>query len=154
MEEPKQGKWGLWYVDTVGFATKEEAQAYIARGGKHYSAPADSLPTSSEPKTILGYPKSQWIAAVVIGAFIFGAVMWARSGPKQQTQRVGREFASMQQCLKFIADDVGEKLNAISDKPGDISGKTVASGLFFRCETTLTGTRGPVLEGRWDRLKN
>lgn len=33
--EPEKGEYGLWYAGTVGFATKEQAQDYIDRGGKH-----------------------------------------------------------------------------------------------------------------------
>jgi hypothetical protein len=59
----------------------------------------------------------------------------------------------MMQCLEFIANDTGDRLNALSDKPGDVSGRTVRDKLFFRCEARATGTRGLILEGRWDRLK-
>lgn len=75
------------------------------------------------------------------------------AGCGERTQRVGREFSSMQECLSFISKDMGEALNPISDKPGDVSGKGRTSNRFFRCELTVTGTRGPVLQGRWDRPK-
>lgn len=71
----------------------------------------------------------------------------------KDTQRVGREFSSMSECLRFIEVDVGERLRVLSDKPGDISGKSDVNELFFRCEAKMTGTRGLVLEGRWDRLR-
>lgn len=32
MEEPKQGKWGLWYANGTGHATKEEALKSIQEG--------------------------------------------------------------------------------------------------------------------------
>lgn len=100
-----------------------------------------------------GYPRSRWIFALVLGAIIIGAALWFRSSPEQQTQRVGREFASMDECLAFIMSDIGDSLEFITDKPGDISGHSTKKRLFYRCELKVTGTRGPVLEGRWDRLK-
>lgn len=148
---PEQGERGLWYVGTVGFATKDQAQAYIDRGMKHYSTP--NTISKSGSKGLLGYPVSQWVLGLVLASLVISAALWFQADPGQQTHRVGREFASMAQCLKFIANDVGDQLNVISDKPGDVSGKTSTHGLFFRCEASATGTRGLVLDGRWDRLK-
>lgn len=76
------------------------------------------------------------------------------AGCGEKTQRVGREFSSMQECLDFIGVDVVDRLKILSDKPGDISGKSETKRLFFRCEARMTGTRGLVLEGRWDRPKD
>ncbi|KAA0910685.1 hypothetical protein [Pusillimonas sp. ANT_WB101] len=154
--EPEKGQYGLWYAGTVGFATKDEAQAYIDRGMKHndYSQEAErALPKPQKSDSIAGYPKGEWIAAIVVGLAILGGGYWFMYGSESKTHRVGREFVSMDQCLEFIANDTGDQLNVISDELGDVSGKTVLDGLFFRCEARTTGTRGLVLEGRWDRLK-
>lgn len=85
----------------------------------------------------------------------FGVIAFALvlAGCGQDKQRVGREFTSMRECLEFIEMDTREPLKIFTDKPGDISGKTAKNGLSFRCELMSTGTRGLVLEGRWDRLK-
>lgn len=89
----------------------------------------------------------RWVAAMCL------AVAVAVVGCGEPTQRVGRQFTSMQQCLDFIEKDMGEPLTVQTDKPGDVSGKGKVSGRFFRCELKMTGTQGPVLEGRWDRPK-
>lgn len=70
-----------------------------------------------------------------------------------KTQRVGREFSSMQECLDYIAMDTVDSLKILSDEPGDVSGRTERQRLYFRCEAKATGSRGLVLEGRWDRPK-
>lgn len=85
--------------------------------------------------------------------FIAAGVAFVIVGCEKSTQQVGREFASMQECLSFIEQDMGESLNHITDKPGNISGKGRVSGMNFRCELTVTGTRGHVLTGKWDRPK-
>lgn len=59
----------------------------------------------------------------------------------------------MKECLDFIALDTIDTLKILSDEPGDVSGLTERQRLFFRCEVKTTGTRGLVLEGRWDRPK-
>lgn len=59
----------------------------------------------------------------------------------------------MKECLEFIGKDTNDSLKVATDKPGDVSGRTVRDKLFFRCEARATGTRGVILEGRWDRLK-
>lgn len=88
--------------------------------------------------------KTLAVAAVVL-------VVGCSNGP--ETERVGRRFQTMAQCLDFIRQDTGDTLRVITDKPGDVSGKTSRDGLFFRCEARATGTEGIILEGRWDRLK-
>lgn len=71
----------------------------------------------------------------------------------ESTQRVGREFHSMQQCLAFIEQDVRESLVTQTDTLQNVSGKTAETGKFFRCELKETGSRGRFVEGRWDRAK-
>lgn len=102
-------------------------------------------------RSFLGYSIWSWAFAVILGAI---PVVWAVTRtPAPETQRVGREFTSMDECLTFIMSDIGDSLEFINDKPGDISGHSTKKKLFYRCELKITGTRGPVLEGRWDRLK-
>lgn len=81
------------------------------------------------------------------------AVLLASCSGGPEKERVGRRFQTMAQCLDFIRQDTGDHLQIVTDKPGDVSGKTVRDGLFFRCEARATGTEGIILEGRWDRLK-
>lgn len=152
--EPVKGKYGLWYAGTVGFATRKEAQAYIDNGGKHEFAPDKECAAATQKHaTWIGYPRSQWFMALFFAAVVMAVFAWLKPNPGPETKRVGREFTSMRQCLDFIANDLGEPLKAILDKPGDISGHSTKNKLFYRCELKITGTRGPVLEGRWDRLE-
>lgn len=41
--EPEQGKYGLWYVNNVGFATKEQALEYLRNGGSVFNAPPNAV---------------------------------------------------------------------------------------------------------------
>lgn len=131
MREPIKGDDGLWYVDGAGFTTRDSATQYlkVAQQGKRQMA---------------------WAIAPVALTLIFLGGWWWMASTKESS-RVGREFASMQQCLDFVESDMGEPLRVQVDKPGDVSGKGSQSGRFFRCEIQMTGTRGPVLQGRWDR---
>lgn len=75
--------------------------------------------------------------------------MLALAGCGESTKMVGREFRTMTECMEFVKGQVGP-LNIITDKPGDISGRQAGSKRFFRCETKVTGTRGILVEGRWE----
>lgn len=89
-------------------------------------------------------------------AFFLGAlcaVFLAGCSKSEDTVRVGREFLTMADCLHFIEEDLGEGLQVQTDEANNVSGKSSVNGLFFRCEAKSTGSRGVVLEGRWDRLK-
>lgn len=96
----------------------------------------------------------EWGIGAIIGAVIVGAAAWFRfgdSGP--QKHQVGTQFSSMSECLRFIERDMGEALDAITDKPGNVSGKSVETGRFFHCEFRVTGTKGPQLIGKWERFR-
>lgn len=86
-------------------------------------------------------------------AVVIMAVAVLVVGCAPEREKVGRKFQSMDECISFIRADLGESLKVVTDKPGDISGISEPSKLFFRCELMVTGTQGTFLEGRWDRLK-
>lgn len=67
----------------------------------------------------------------------------------ERTKTVGREFHTMAECMAFVNTQVGP-LKVITDTPRDISGRQVEGNRFFRCEKKVTGTRGILVEGRWD----
>lgn len=66
----------------------------------------------------------------------------------QKTQRLGRDFSSMDECMSFINSQIGP-LKPITDKLGHISGHGDQK-LFFICETQVTGSKGIYVQGRWD----
>lgn len=100
--------------------------------------------------------RSNWIVNLIslffVGLILFG--LHSCINRERDSTRVGRDFSSMDQCLDFIRADTGEALKIVTDKPGDVSGLTVPSKLFFRCELMNTGTKGIFLQGRWDRKKD
>ena len=79
---------------------------------------------------------------------LIGAIL-AVSACGESKKMVGREFRTMAECLQFVKDQVGP-LKVITDKPGDVSGQQLGSKRFFRCETKVTGSRGILVEGRWE----
>lgn len=91
-----------------------------------------------------------WAKAILVAAAL-AALSGCKRGP--ETKRVGREFHTTAECLDLVRADTKEQLQVITDKPGDVSGTTRQSKLFFRCETKVTGTKGVFVSGRWDRLK-
>lgn len=81
------------------------------------------------------------------GVMLIAAACMALTGCGEKTERLGREFSSMNECMTFIGTQIGP-LKVITDTPGDISGWGDQK-LFFRCEARMTGTRGLLVEGRW-----
>lgn len=111
-------------------------------------------PVAQPFKLSKALPGINWIFVVNLSAMslvLFGFYSCMNYKPDAEKQRVGREFSSMAECLEFIRSDTGEGLNVVNDKPGDVSGLTIPSKLFFRCEVMDTGTKGIFLQGRWDR---
>lgn len=85
---------------------------------------------------------------------LLAAVVLLGCGEKKpETVTVGREFHSMQECINFIETDLKDFTKPARDTPDLISGFTINDRLYFICEAKVTGTRGRVITGRWDRLK-
>lgn len=148
---PEQGERGLWYVGTVGFATKEQAQAYIDRGLKHFE-----IPEPDKSSALSGLMTQVLLGAVVMAITVIIA-WWAFSGIKSastaDTQTVRREFSSLNDCLSSIADDLGDRLELTIDEPGNVSGRSKRDRFLFGCKVRATGTRWLIIEGWWDRPK-
>lgn len=134
MGAPKKGEDGMWYVGDTSFMTEKSAAEYHAA-------------LKSGRRQIIGAA-----APVVFTVVVLVAGWWWLSRPSD-THLVGREFASMQDCLSFIEQDMGESLRVITDNPTKVAGKGGDSDLFFNCTLEYTGTRGPVLIGKWQRHK-
>lgn len=95
--EPEKGERGLWYVGTVGFATKEQAQAYIDRGMKHFDVPVIKNPG---PLYGLKWPLfALTLFIVVVGSFSWWLMGGSRSDdPDREARR-----AALLSCQKTIA---------------------------------------------------
>lgn len=124
MEEPKQGKWGLWYVNGIGHATREEAIKSAqskAVGGAHASGANEST----------GAIRILVIMLVSIGVVWAGASWWI-SG---KAERAERNFAetmakaerqdrmnALLRCQKTIESVA---LYGKSNSPGYADGKRI-----------------------------
>lgn len=96
--EPTQGERGLWHVGTVGFATREQAQAYIDRGMTNSTikpqAPAiGTKPGAKVARLFLG-------AAVAVIAVAWFVISRPASPEKVQRQA---QMAGLLICQKAIA---------------------------------------------------
>lgn len=92
---------------------------------------------------------------VLVGVAAVAVLLVGCSG-KPEYKRVGRDFSSLQQCVRFIEADIakalpGEQLSIVTDTPTEVSGLSKPNRMFFTCEIQKTGTRGTVLQGRWDQ---
>lgn len=82
MEEPKQGKYGLWYACGVGFATKAEAEAKL-RNKRSTPQPPESRSSATqrnEARQFAGYSAGHWVAALILGVIFVGAYFWLDQG--------------------------------------------------------------------------
>lgn len=80
MEEPKQGKYGLWYVSGVshGFPSKEHAEQYLQKMAEDeaFKIKVETMPPAKPDGggKLLGYGKFEWafsIIAALIVIFVF-----------------------------------------------------------------------------------
>lgn len=101
--QPEKGDRGLWYVGTVGFATKEEAQAYIDRGYKHFGAPTP--PHSQGTKTGSSKAGSYTLVGIVLVATV------AYGGFRLVTGNTAKPQVSNAQCIS------GSQITGVTYRP-------------------------------------
>jgi len=95
--EPVQGERGLWYVGTVGFATKGQAQAYIDRGMKHFDVP--------EIKSVGSFYGLKLPLFVVALLVVLGGVFgwWVVTGRIDKDPERKQRMDALLVCQKAIA---------------------------------------------------
>lgn len=107
MEEPRQGKYGLWYADGVGFATRAEAEARL-RNKQTPSLPHQkhsAAPPKKEPWQFAGYSMEHWVAALILCAIFIGVFMWLDQGePADVEPRASAD--QIRECGELIKDRV------------------------------------------------
>ncbi|NYT22982.1 hypothetical protein H0A73_05165 [Alcaligenaceae bacterium] len=130
MEEPRQGKWGLWYANGSGHATREEAlksiQSKMSDDAKMASAAKESGACESA-----GAVRILLIMLAVVGS-VWAGVSWWNSGKAERTERNFAEamakaerqdrMNALLRCQKAIAS-VAAYGN--SNNPGHAPGKRI-----------------------------
>lgn len=126
MEEPKQGKWGLWYANGAGHATREEALKAI-QSRKANDAGASSRRMDSGPGRIV----IVLLAAVVVGAPV---VSWWLDGREERAERrfaeamAEAEREDMLEALSSCQRAIGlAAAYGKSNNPGYTQGKRIGN---------------------------
>lgn len=131
MEEPQQGKWGLWYVNGIGHATKEEAMRSAQSKADADSAKKIGNPNATGSSESTGAVRVLLIMISVVVAAGIG-ISWWNSGKAERTERNFAEamakaerqdrMNALLRCQKAIAS-VAAYGN--SNNPGHAHGKRI-----------------------------
>lgn len=105
--KPEKGDYDLWYAGTVGFATKEEAQAHIDRGNRHpHEVQHDEMLKNMEAADLAKKNKTtMWLLFTLVSAVIFAVLFAIRfnSNDDGRRQMLSQALSSCQKVILSLA---------------------------------------------------
>lgn len=95
--EPKKGKWGLWYVGSTGFATKEQAEQFAKSGEIDTGIEIAKAPSHNEVRS------SSAVALLLVGVVVaVAAGYWLLTSGDARPTECGDETMAYVMSQNFV----------------------------------------------------
>ena len=149
MEEPKQGKYGLWYVSGVshGFPSKEHAEQYLHKVAEdqNFKSKVETMPSAKAGGTgkLLGYGKFEWVFSIIaalIVIFLFRSCTGADDSTSKAERMVERaDKRCVDSSLAWTMSQRYVKNNLLSPASAKFPALPVAAEHIDGCTHVVVG---------------